>query len=118
VGRGFVLPAKGACRDFNGFTPYLGQNSPTIGTGCKSTDGSHLNFTLITSQPENGGFVEIDSITLSLPAQNGTSNATYISGGVPGAGNFMVASYGTMSRHITPETGLVYRTQTAAGSGD
>jgi hypothetical protein len=31
---------------------------------------------------------------------------------------FLVASYATMSRHITPETGLVYRTQTAAGSGD
>ena len=90
VGRGFVVPAKGACKPFNGFTGYLGQNSPTIGTGCRSSDGSHLNFTLITSQPENGGFVEIDSITLSLPAENGTSNATYISGGVPGAGNFTV----------------------------
>ena len=32
--------------------------------------------------------------------------------------NFLEASYATMSRHITPETGLVYRTQTAAGSGD
>jgi hypothetical protein len=32
--------------------------------------------------------------------------------------SILVASYATMSRHITPETGLVYRTQTAAGSGD
>jgi hypothetical protein len=90
VGRGFVVPAKGACKAFNGFTAYLGQNSPTIGTGCKSTDGSRLNFTLITSQPENGGFVEIDSITLTLPSQMGTSNATFISGGVPGAASFAV----------------------------
>jgi hypothetical protein len=28
---------------------------------------------------------------------------------------FLVAGYATMARHITPETGLVYRTQTAAG---
>jgi hypothetical protein len=91
VGRGFVVPAKGACKAFNGFTPYLGQNSPTIGTGCRSSDGSHLNFTLTTSQPENGGFVEIDSITLLLPSQSGTSSATFISGGVPGAGSFAVA---------------------------
>ncbi len=28
---------------------------------------------------------------------------------------FSVAGYATMARHITPETGLVYRTQTAAG---
>jgi hypothetical protein len=91
VGRGFVVPAKGACKPFNGFTGYLGQNSPTIGTGCKSSDNSHLNFTLITTQPENNGFVEIDSISLILPAQTGTSNATFISGGVPGAGNFQVA---------------------------
>jgi hypothetical protein len=91
VGRGFVVPAKGACKPFNGFTGYLGQNSPTIGTGCKSSDGTRLNFTLTTSQPENNGFVEIDSITLVLPAQTGISNATYISGGVPGAGSFIVA---------------------------
>jgi len=90
VGRAFVVPAKGACKPFNGFTPALGQNSPTIGTGCKSSDGSHLNFTLTTSQPENNGFVEIDSISLTLPAQSGTSFATYISGGIPGAGSFMV----------------------------
>ena len=31
---------------------------------------------------------------------------------------FVVASYATMSRHITPETVLEYRTWTAAGSGD
>jgi hypothetical protein len=90
VGRGFVVPLKGACKPFNGFTPYLGQNSPTIGTGCRSSDGSHLNFTLTTSEPENGGFVEIDSINLALPSQSGTSSATFISGGVPGAGSFAV----------------------------
>jgi hypothetical protein len=90
VGKGFVVPAKGACKAFNGFTPSLGQNSPTIGTGCKSSDGSHLNFTLTTSFPENNGFIEIDSITLTLPSQSGTSSATFISGGVPGAGSFPV----------------------------
>jgi hypothetical protein len=90
VGRGFVVPAKGACKPFNGFTPALGQNSPTIGTGCKSSDGSRLNFTLTTSQPENNGFVEIDSISLVLPAQTGTSFATFISNGIPGPGSFLV----------------------------
>jgi hypothetical protein len=47
------------------FRRYLGQSSPTIGRRCKSTDGSHLDFALTTSQPENGGFVEIDSVTLT-----------------------------------------------------
>jgi len=90
VGRGFVVPAKGACKPFTGFTPVLGQNSPIVGTGCKSSDGSRLNFTLTTTEPENNGFVEIDSISLVLPAQTGTSFATYISGGIPGAGSFSV----------------------------
>jgi hypothetical protein len=91
VGRGFVVPVKGACKPFNGFTPVLGQNSPIVGTGCKSSDGSHLNFTLTTTEPENSGFVEIDSISLVATTQMGTSFATFISNGIPGPGSFSVS---------------------------
>lgn len=80
VGQGFLMPAKGRCKAWTGFTPQSGENSPTAGTACKSSDGSHLNLTLTTSFPEGGGGVEIDSISLALPAQTGTGF-----GSVPGS---------------------------------
>jgi hypothetical protein len=90
-GRGFVMPRKGQCKVWTGFTAQLGLNSPTAGTACKSSDGSHLNLTLTTSFPEfPGGFLEIDSITLDLPAQSGTSNFNSFSGGSQNAGSFPV----------------------------
>jgi hypothetical protein len=81
VGQGFLTPAKGRCKAWTGFTPQSGENSPTAGTACKSSDGSHLNLTLTTSFPEGAGFVEIDSISLALPAQTGTGFAS-----TPGSG--------------------------------
>src|SRR5271167_2678674 len=81
VGQGFTVPAKGACKTWTGFTPQLNLNSPSQGTGCTSSDGSHLSLTLTTSFPESAGFIEIDSITLSLPAQTGGTNSITISGG-------------------------------------
>ena len=90
VGRGFIIPGKGKCKPWVGFTAQAGFNSPTSGTACRATDGSHLGLTLTTSFPEaqgaSAGFVEIDSITLALPAQTGTSNSTHFSsGGTPSA---------------------------------
>ena len=90
-GRKFVMPFKGQCKVWTGFTAQLGFNSPTAGTACKSSDGSRLNLTLTTSFPEfPGGFLEIDSITLDLPAQSGTSNFNSFSGGSQNAGSFPV----------------------------
>jgi hypothetical protein len=86
VGKGFVVPAKGECKPFNGFTAYLGHNSPIVGTGCMSPDGSQLNFSLFTTYPENNGLVEIDSLPLSEPSGMGVDMPTFISGGVAGGG--------------------------------
>jgi hypothetical protein len=87
VGRGFTIPTKGKCKAWTGFTAQAGFNSPTAGTGCTSSDGSHLALTLTTSFPQNGGDVEIDSINLSLPAQSGASNFNFLSGGTASSGS-------------------------------
>lgn len=76
VGRGFTIPAKNTCKSWVGFTFESEGNSPSSGTGCTSSDGSTFNLTITTSEPENGGHVYIDSITLALPAQTGTDNET------------------------------------------
>lgn len=89
VGRGFTIPAKGKCKPWTGFNAQGGQNSPTAGTGCTSSDGSHLNLTLTTSFPQNGGDVEIDSITLSLPLQSGMSSDIFFSAGTVSSGSFL-----------------------------
>jgi hypothetical protein len=87
VGRGFTIPAKGACKSWIGFTAQNGFNSPTAGTGCTSSDGTHLDLTLTTSFPQSGGDVEFDSIELSLPGQSGASNFNFLSGGIASSGS-------------------------------
>jgi hypothetical protein len=42
VGRAFVVPPKGKCKPWNRFTPQNSTNSPSVGTGCTSSDGSNF----------------------------------------------------------------------------
>jgi len=78
VGRGFTVPGKGQFKPFTGF--FLpGENDAAAGTGCTSTDGSNLSFTITTSAPESGGAAFIDSISLSLPAHSGECSQTNLS---------------------------------------
>jgi hypothetical protein len=72
VGRGFSIPPKGQCKPWTGFGLQLGENSPSVGTGCTSSDGTHLSLTISTSFPENVGQFVTDAITLTLPMQTGT----------------------------------------------
>lgn len=68
VGRGFAVPAKGTCKAWIGFTALGGQNSPSSGTGCTSSDGKHLNLMFTTGFAEDGAHFEEDQIVISLPA--------------------------------------------------
>lgn len=72
VGKGFKIPAKGQCKAFTGFNAQNG-NFPAVGLGCTSSDGANLSLTLTTGF-ESGvpPFVELDAISLSLPAQTGS----------------------------------------------
>jgi hypothetical protein len=78
IGRGFKIPAKGACKSWVGFSAQNSHNEPSSGTGCTASDGSTLNFTIVTSFPESGGGFEQDSITLALPSQTGTDTFTFV----------------------------------------
>jgi hypothetical protein len=102
VGRGFSIPAKGKCKVWTGFTGGTGvtQNIPSGGAGCTSSDKSHLSLTYTISNPEAGGFVVIDSVTLSLPAQTGTDVETTIVGGsTPTSNSFAVTGSNCTSQH-------------------
>ena len=85
VGRGFKIPAKGKCKSWIGFTggSVVTQNVPTSGTGCTSSDGTHVSLTFTGSNPEDGGNIFIDSVTLALPAQTGTVYETVINNATP-----------------------------------
>src|ERR1700678_1918225 len=72
VGNGFVVPGKGACKAWLGFNPSNGDNAPTNGIGCTSSDGTNLSLNVTTSDSVNG-LVEIDSISLALPSKMGTA---------------------------------------------
>src|SRR5215469_7196170 len=72
VGRGFTVPAKGKCKAWVGFSAQSNDNQPSTGTGCTSSDGMTLNFTLITSFAESiGAAFSQDAIVLNLPSQDG-----------------------------------------------
>ena len=80
VGKGFIVPPKGKCRPWTGLTAQSNTNSPSSGTGCTSSDGSHLNLTITTSFPDFGLFF-LDSVTLSLPSRTGTDVNISLGGG-------------------------------------
>jgi hypothetical protein len=84
-------------------TAQLGENSPTAGTGCTSSDGSHLALTLTTSFPEDAGLIVIDSITLSLPAQSGVSHFTVSNGGSAAADSYSVTGRVCATKIPIPE---------------
>jgi hypothetical protein len=71
VGKGFVAPMKGKCKPWIGLVTQLGLNSPSAGTACASSDGSHLNLTITTTYPEANSFF-FDSVSLALPSRVGT----------------------------------------------
>lgn len=71
VGIGFKVPAKGACKAFNGFNAETGGGVASSGIGCTSSDGTTLTLS-VTSGSEEFGFAEIDTVSLSLPSLTGT----------------------------------------------
>jgi hypothetical protein len=77
VGKGFVVPGKGVCKAWLGFNPSNGDNAPTNGIGCTSSDGTNLSLNVTTSESSDA-FVEIDSISLALPAKTGTVSGQVI----------------------------------------
>lgn len=83
IGKGFTVPLKGRCKAWTGLTVQSNTNSPSAGTGCTSSDGSHLNFTITTTFPDSGLFF-LDTITLTRPAMTGTDFNVEI-GSTPGS---------------------------------
>jgi hypothetical protein len=75
-----------------------------------------LNRTLTTSFPEFNGFIEIDSITLALPAQSGTSSFTAFSGGAASTGTSNVIGHACPVPPIPVPTTAVPEGQTVGGS--
>jgi hypothetical protein len=71
IGKNFTVPMRGKCKPWTGLTVQGNSNSPSAGTGCTSSNGSHLNLTITTTFPELGGFF-LDSVTLALPGLTGT----------------------------------------------
>jgi len=79
VGIQFRIPPKGKCKQWLGFNPADGDNRPVSGIGCTSSDGTNFSA-FLTNSDEPGGFIEQDSISLSLPAQTGEYVGQFISG--------------------------------------
>ena len=79
VGIGFKVPAKGTCKAWNGFNPANSDNAPTTGVGCTSSDGTNLSL-MITTSDGPGAFIEMDSVSLSLPSASGEVAAQEIGG--------------------------------------
>lgn len=89
VGKGFVVPKRGQCRAWIGFSPLGGFDAPSAGTGCLSSDGTKLSFTTTTAFD----FVTLfDAIALNMPSQSGedeeqgieTGQTFFASAGVQG----------------------------------
>jgi hypothetical protein len=109
VGRGFTIPGKGQCKAWLGFSPQNGENSPSSGVGCTSSDGSHLSLTFTTAFPQSsieGDFYEEDQMSLALPSQTGNDFYTYFEGGsISGSGNTPVTANGAKcSKVAVPAT--------------
>ncbi len=84
VGKGFTIPGKGQCKAWLGFSPEDGENSPSSGVGCTSSDGSHLSLTFTTAFPQEsigGDAHEEDQMSLALPSQTGTDFSSFFQGG-------------------------------------
>ena len=72
VGQRFTIPKKGQCTRWTGFTRLPEDILPSLGTGCTSSNGLKLSFTIVTVESSAlGSITVLDSITLSLPSQNG-----------------------------------------------
>jgi hypothetical protein len=86
VGTGFTVPAAGTCSQWSGFTKaFSSVILLTHGSGCLSTDGKVLTFSLSSADPSfYGAGVVVNDYIRTCPA--GTKSCP-IGGGVD-AGNF------------------------------
>ncbi len=66
VGRGFVVPAKNACKSWVGFSNFNAEISPTSGTACRSADGTQMSIMLQTGFAAEGTFFEEDQMSVDL----------------------------------------------------
>jgi len=71
VGKNFAVPGKGSCKAFLGFNPVTSDNYPVTGVACTSSDGKNVSFNL-TGADVLDAVVEIDAISLALPAKTGS----------------------------------------------
>jgi len=106
VGRGFTIPGKGQCKAWLGFSPQFGDNSPSSGVGCTSSDGSHLSLTFTTTFPQNseGDAHEEDQMSLALPSQTGNDFSTFFQGGSVTVGGPLTADGAKCSKIAVPAT--------------
>jgi hypothetical protein len=86
IGKGFVLPAAGACLPWSGFT----KTASTViaiatGTGCRSSDGKVLELTISSTDPSFLGSGVIGSDHIKF-CPNGAATCPF--GGGTGTGTF------------------------------
>ncbi|MBS0416140.1 MAG: hypothetical protein JSR66_00395 [Proteobacteria bacterium] len=86
VGTGFAVPAAGTCGHWSGFTKaFSSVILTTTGTGCLSSDGKVLNFSLSSADPSfYGSGVVVNDWIRMCPA--GTKSC--VVGGGTDHGNF------------------------------
>jgi len=86
VGKGFALPAAGACAPWAGFTKTASTViAISTGTGCRSSDGKVLEFTISSTDPSYLGSGKIASDHIRL-CPKGTTSCPI--GGGSGVGTF------------------------------
>jgi hypothetical protein len=102
VGRGFKVPAKNTCRPWIGFTAQNGENSPSSGTGCTSSDGKEMSLMFTTAFPQDGDHFEEDQIVISLPAGTAADSFTEFIGGVGDSGTGIAGNGAKCSKIAVP----------------
>ena len=74
IGKGFALPAAGACQPWSGFAKTASSViAISAGTGCRSSDGKVLELTISSTDPAYLGSGVISSDHIKL-CPGGTSN--------------------------------------------
>lgn len=102
VGKGFKVPAKGTCKPWVGFSAQQNENSPSNGTGCTSSDGTHLNLMFTTASPEESNSFEEDQMTISLPSGAVTDYYTFFMDGTGSSGGPVSGTAKKCSRNPIP----------------
>jgi len=86
IGRGFVVPAKNACKGWIGFSNFNAENSPSSGTACRSADGKQMNIMIHTGFAAEGTFFEEDQMSVDIATGNATDFFTNFDDGAPDFG--------------------------------